>query len=249
MRYTDMPVKKSVLYLLAACLLLLSACQKEDITGKYEYRTLGVSARDLLTAAPYTTLQIQVDYMPGFAPDDAAISNLTNFISTYANKPGGIIVLQRPILASGKAVLSITDIVKIEQNNRIFFTGLNTITVHILITDGYFTSANTFATSYWNTSTCIFGQAINDNSGSPGRVTKSRLLSTVLQHEMGHLLGLVNQGSPMQSPHKDPDNGAHCSNTHCLMYYGIETNAGSTNSPAPSLDNNCRNDLKANGGK
>jgi predicted Zn-dependent protease len=156
--------------------------------------------------------------------------------------------LQRPIAAIGKTVLNLTDIVTIEQNNRLYFTGLNSISVHILITDGYFTSANTFATSYWNTSTCIFGQAIMDNSGSLGLVTRSRLLSTVLQH-VGHLLGLVNQGSPMLSPHKDPDNGAHCSNTNCLMYYGIEINTGSMNSPLPSLDDHCINDLKANGGK
>ncbi|MDN3654085.1 hypothetical protein QWZ08_00520 [Ferruginibacter paludis] len=237
------------MYLLAACLLLLSACQKADISGNYEYRTLGVSARDFLTAAPYTTLQIQIDCMPGFAPDNAVISNLTTFINAYTNKPGGITVLQRPIAASGKAALSLTDIVKIERNNRIFFTGLNTITLHILITDGYFTSTNTFATSYWNTSICIFGQAINDNSGSQGLVPRSKLLSTVLQHEMGHLLGLVNQGSPMQSPHRDPDNGAHCINPDCLMFYGIETNAGSMNTLIPLLDDHCMNDLKANGGK
>ncbi|MDB5278839.1 MAG: hypothetical protein JWR61_3794 [Ferruginibacter sp.] len=244
-----MAVKNKGYWFLCCCVVFLPACQKQDLTSKYEYRTLGVSAHDLLTAAPYTTLQIQVDYMPAFAPDDATISNLTNFISTYANKSGGISVSLRPVAASGKAVLGQSDIVKIEQPNQLFFTGLNTISVHILITDGYFTSANTFATSYWNTSTCIFGQAINDNSGSPRRVTKSRLLSTVLQHEMGHLLGLVNQGSPMQSPHRDTDNGAHCSNTNCLMYYGIETNAGSMNNPVPPLDDNCINDLKANAGK
>jgi hypothetical protein len=108
-------------------------------------------------------------------------------------------------------------------------------------------SANSFATSYWNTSTCIFGQAINDNTGSPGLVSKSGLLSTVLQHEKGHLLGLVNQGSPMQASHLDAANGAHCDNNNCLMYYGIESYAISNF--VPEMDANCRADLKANGGK
>jgi hypothetical protein len=33
------------------------------------------------------------------------------------------------------------------------------------------------------------------------------------------------------------------------MYYGIETSATINPNIIPSLDNHCRNDLKANGGK
>jgi hypothetical protein len=72
-----------------------------------------------------------------------------------------------------------------------------------------------------------------------------------MEHEYGHLLGLVNLGSPMQVDHKDPASN-HCNNSSCLMYY--ETQVGQmggilVSGPVPSLDANCRNDLKANGGK
>ena len=231
------------------CLMVLSACQKENIAGNSDYKTLGSSAQDLLTASPYAALQIEIDYMPGFASDDASINNLVNFLNTYTNKPGGIKVYQHQIAASNKTILTLAEIVNIEKNNRVIFTSPGSIAIHILITNGYYTTTSTFATSYWNTSTCIFGQAISDNSDSPGLVTRTRLVSTVLQHEVGHLLGLVNQGSPMLQNHKDSDHGAHCNNPVCLMFYGIETDAGSINGPVPTLDTNCMNDLKANGGK
>ena len=43
-----------------------------------------------------------------------------------------------------------------------------------------------------------------------------------LIHEMGHALGLVNNGLPMQEKHQDKEHGAHCSNPDCVMYYSNE---------------------------
>ncbi|MBI3016599.1 MAG: hypothetical protein HYY62_01150 [Deltaproteobacteria bacterium] len=48
-------------------------------------------------------------------------------------------------------------------------------------------------------------------------------LSTVV-HELGHALGLVNNGIPMTTAHQDSNNGAHCTNTECVMYWAIESN-------------------------
>lgn len=41
-------------------------------------------------------------------------------------------------------------------------------------------------------------------------------------HEMGHALGLVNNGVPMHASHQDSAHGAHCSNENCVMYYSNE---------------------------
>jgi hypothetical protein len=42
---------------------------------------------------------------------------------------------------------------------------------------------------------------------------------TVLTHELGHAIGLVDNGVPMLSDHKDEVNGAHCTNPDCVMYW------------------------------
>ncbi|HEY0356753.1 MAG TPA: hypothetical protein VGC29_11140, partial [Flavisolibacter sp.] len=71
-------------------------------------------------------------------------------------------------------------------------------------------------------------------------------------HEVGHLLGLVDIGSPMQTPHKDADHGSHCNNNSCLMYYASETTdilGLLLTGNIPGLDANCIADLRANGGK
>jgi predicted Zn-dependent protease len=44
----------------------------------------------------------------------------------------------------------------------------------------------------------------------------------VILHEVGHALGLVNNGVEMVADHQDTDNGHHCTNEQCVMYYANE---------------------------
>jgi hypothetical protein len=235
------------LYFFACLALLVSSCQKEPLISNNDYKTLGVAAHDLLSSSRYTSLRIEVSYMPGYQPDVASLNNLSSFLNTYLNKPEGIKIILQPIAASGKQRLSLSDLVTIEQKNRSEFSEGNTMAVHVLITDADYSDSNDLAISYWNTSICLFGKIIYESSGAPGQVSRTNLMSTLLEHEFGHLLGLVGQGSPEQTPHRDPSNGAHCSNQKCLMYYAVETNT--TSNFIPALDAACVADLKANGSR
>lgn len=237
-------------YLLLFWLLLITACQKDDLKTDYDYKKLGTSARDLLSSKNYTSLQIEIGFMPGYEPETASLDSLTNFLKQNLNKTDGIRIISRAI-ENGNPSLALNDIVNIEKKNRKFFTNGNTLSVYVLITDADFIPDETLlGLSYWNTSFCLFGKNVEERSGRQGQITRSKLYSILLQHEFGHLLGLVGQGSPMQLDHRDNDNGAHCKNSTCLMYYGIETAdnliVGST---IPKLDAHCMADLKANGGK
>jgi hypothetical protein len=215
-------------------------------------RPVGASAREILASATYTSLKIEIQYMPGFTPDAAAISHLQTTLSTLLNKPGGITVVTSQIAAASNTSLSIDNVVQVERNNRTAFTTADQIAVYILYTNGNYTDANVLGAAYKNTSVVIFGKTIHDNSGAIGQASRTKLEATVLEHEIGHLLGLVDIGSPMQTNHKDAAHGNHCNNSNCLMYYASDTRdilgfliTGSI----PSLDANCRADLHANGGQ
>ena len=242
-------VHKRIGYLVNFLILLsLIACQKERIPGSFEYQTLGESARELLSADPYTAIVVEISYMPGFAPEEATGIELTNFLQGFLDKPGGVSIELHPIAASGKSSLSLADIIAIEKKNRTIFTSRKTISVHALITDTRYKEKGIFGLSYWNTSVCIFGQPMYSIAGGVGQVSRQRVMSTTLLHEVGHLLGLVDQGSPMQEHHKDATHGPHCATNTCLMYYGIAAGS-SIGTGSPQLDQHCRDDLRANGGK
>jgi hypothetical protein len=236
------------------CSLLISqvfsSCQKEAIAVKSDYQRLGSAAHDLLSATPYDLLEIEISYMPGYAPGDSSVNHLLNFLKTHLNKPAGINIFQRQIPASGKAALSLAEIVATEKKYRTNFTAGRVIGVHILLTDGDYAGPDIFASSYWNTSFCLFGKTVFESSGGSGQVSRAHLITALLEHEFGHLLGLINQGSAMQQDHLDAGNGAHCDNPDCLMFHEItNTTSGGTPIPLPTLDDPCIADLKANGGK
>ena len=238
---------------------LFIGCSKKD--GDYvnnpgasdlHNKPVGASAHDLLSASKYSSIKIEVQYMSGYQPDAAALNHLQTMLSSLVNKPSGISIVTKEIPAAGSATLSADDAAQIERNNRTAFTSSNQIALYILYTNGNYTDNNVLGVAYKNTSVVLFGKKIADNSGSIGQASRTKLVATVAEHEIGHLLGLVDIGSPMQTNHKDGAHGNHCNNSNCLMYYASETSdilGFLITGNIPSLDANCLADLHANGGQ
>ncbi len=248
---------KTICTLLVAAVFFAS-CSKSgyvnnpDIPDNLHNRNVGASANDLLASSKYSSLKIEVQYMTGYQPDAAALDHLKNTLNGLLNKPGGITVVTKEIPASSNSSLSVNDVISIEKNNRTAFTNGNELAVYILYTNGNYTDPGVLGVAYKNTSAVLFGKKINDNSGGLGQASRTKLVATVAEHELGHLLGLVDLGTPMQTGHKDDPHGNHCSNTSCLMYYTSETTdilGFLVTGSIPVLDANCRADLQANGGK
>ena len=240
--------------------LLVVSCSKSGSSyvnnpGSTDYlhkRPVGASARELLSNDQYQSLRIEILYMPGFAPDAAAVEHTRDFLTGLVKKTAGITIITKEIPASANASMSVNDIIEIERTQRTAFTTGTEIAVSVVYTNGSNTDPETLGVAYRNTSLALFGRRIHDHSGAIGQVSRTKLEATVLEHELGHLLGLVDLGSPMQTPHKEVPHGNHCTVTSCLMYYTAETTSilgFLLTGNIPSLDANCRADLQANGGK
>ncbi len=52
---------------------------------------------------------------------------------------------------------------------------------------------------------------------------KEYIEQSVVVHEIGHALGLVNAGLPTASAHHDDEHPAHCTNSSCVMYWENES--------------------------
>ncbi len=247
-------------YLLTAVVatILLVQCSKKDDTpsgsspGSLNNRALGASANEMLSATKFTSIVVQLQYMPGYAPDANATNNLKAFLEGLLNKPGGITINPSPIAGSGKSILSISDISDLEKANRTQFTSGNVLCVYIIYVDAPYSTANVLGVAYRNTSLAVFGPTVTSNSGGINQASRTKLETNILEHEFGHLLGLTNLGSAMVTPHEDAAHANHCNNSACLMYYATQTTVMGgvlINGNVPLLDANCKADLTANGGK
>lgn len=245
---------------LAVALLALTLvrCDKDVSLPNHSAnrKAVGASAWDLLASSTFASLVIEVQAMPGFELSGATMGHLENFLESRLNKPGGISIILTTVASSGGNTYDVDQIRQIEEANRTEYNTEGKIAVYCLVVDGEYEDNSggtvTLGIAWRNTSVVLFGQSIHDLSDGLGEPDRAVLESTVLEHEFGHLLGLVDLGSDMQADHQDDPHGHHCDNTDCLMYYLAETGDVITTllgGSIPALDGNCIADLQANGGK
>lgn len=214
---------------------------------------VGTAARDLLTDTIYTSLLIEIQYMEGFEPDSMAVRNTVRFIEQHAHKPDGVRVVLQQIPAVRDTISSIDELVALEKIYRNNYNKEGEMAIYLLYTNGVFVEPGSLGYAYSATSAVVFGKNVAENSNSVRRPSRTNLETKVLQHEVAHLMGLVNVGTPLQSDHKDNEHGKHCSNKQCLMYYTTDIEESPSlvmlRKPLPVLDAACLADLRANGGK
>lgn len=217
----------------------------------------GSSANDLLSDTTYKKMIIEIGFIEGFKPTETTLNNFKNFIKNSSNKSQGIEFITKQIPKTGKTVYTLNEVVDLEKLHRTKYNSASTIAVWVLFVNGKSSKDNNqgsiLGAAYWNTSFVIYEETIHGLSNSAFEPSRSLLESSVINHEFGHILGLTNLGSDLQSDHEDANHPKHCKVESCLMFWAAETSQGIGNlfsgGQVPSLDAQCLADLKANGGK
>ncbi|WP_405292186.1 membrane metalloprotease [Algibacter sp. Ld11] len=250
-------------------LLIISACSKDEseepndtdntISKVLNRQATGSSAHDLLSDDTFTSIIIEVVYVEGFEPTESALNNFTTFLENRTYKPNGITVEKRAIPSPGKTTYSLEDIADIETEHRTHYNTSNQIAVWAYFSDGKSDNDSetdntvVLGTAYWNTSFVVYQETVESFINSPFEPDRTLLETTVINHEFGHIFGLTNLGTPLQSEHEDEEHPKHCNVENCLMYWASESAVNLSDmanmSTAPQLDAQCIADLQANGGK
>lgn len=256
---------KTILSTLIVTLIAFGTSCLDNSTGNDDDREIvyshqqnpGHSANDFLSGDTFTSLEVEIDYMQGYAPNTEAVDSLEAFLEQRLNKQSVVIKEPTEIPAAGQSSYTASEIRALEEEHRDEFTSVedSTLRAYMIIVDGEFESGNVLGIAYYNTSNAFFGATYEEVSGGFNQPSRRLTESVSYRHEFGHLFGLVNipgSGTEMQTNHQDTEHGRHCDNDSCLMYYAME-NAGVfgqfLGEQIPPLDANCIADLQANGGK
>lgn len=242
--------------------ILLTGCStdesdKEEISHRNDL-VLGASARDFLSDEKFTALEIEIVYVTGFEPTPEALGNLKIFLNKYLNKPDGITIITRAVASPNFGTYSLEEIIAQEKTNRTSFSSGKTLSTYIFFADDKSVDSNEdkkiIGKAYRNTSIIVFDKEVSEMSGFS--ISRSEIQTTALHHEFGHLFGLVNNGSPAQTPHEETEKSkkAHCIVDGCLMAASIAFGSSpfsylEDGENIVDFDEKCQLDLKANGGK
>lgn len=252
---------KTVLFFLV-CYSCSSSISEENIdnptvTINENRQPTGSSANDLLSDINFKKITVEMAFVEGFEPTETAKNNFKTFLENRINKPEGIEFITNEIPSTGKTVYTLEEVVDLEKEYRTKYNTNTTIAVWVLFINGKSSndtnSSSVLGTAYWNTSFVIYEETIHNLSDSSFDPDRSMLETSVINHEFGHILGLTNLGTSLQSDHEDQEHPKHCDEEDCLMYWAAETSQGIGNMLSggivPTLDAQCLADLKANGGK
>ena len=242
---------KKILVLIVTVLLSFSGCKKGSLKNEDT-----ITPKNYLESGKFDRLAIQIVYEKGYALTSETKTHLQNFLAERLNKPDGIIFDEKEIPFQGKGLIGMNDIRNMEKQFRTNFSKGKTLAVFVFCGAGDYSgnsgNSKVLGIAYDNTSLALFGKTIHAYSGGLTQPPRSVLESTVTEHEFGHLIGLVDNGTNMVQYHRDVENGHHCDKKDCLMYYAAETTDIISNllgGEVPALDNYCVRDLQGNGGK
>ena len=184
----------------------------DNITGGCRY--------EILRGNEYSKIHIEVNYVTGNSPESDALNLLKQRVQEVTDK--STITVSQSSFGSTDNSYTLEEILELEDKQRTRFKGGNTFVIHILYLNGeYSDNDQTLGLAYSGTSFAIFKEKIEDAAFL--LISAKDIEKSVLVHEFGHLLGLVNNGYQSPHDHEDPQHPHHSNNEESVMYWAIES--------------------------
>lgn len=212
-----------------------------------------LSWEDYVRDDQYSEWVLEVDHVQGQAPASGALSFAKNKMDSMVRKDS--ITFQVDDTIPGRATWSNSQILALASDHQDLNTRGDRVVTYVVYLDGeYGPNSDVLGVTFGYHTIAMFKERIAEQCNSFLALCSSsdRLEAerTVLTHELGHAIGLVNRGVPMVQPHEDPSNPGHSDNDDSIMTARVETGGifGFNNIP-DDFDSDDRRDICAAGGK
>lgn len=176
-----------------------------------------------LRPSPYDRLVFEVDRVGERGPRSRAEDMILGGVEAIVDKPGGVSIVYDDVLEAG-GPWSFDALQRLAAESYDGQPGA--ATVHVMILDGTYADPNALGVAWDHRHIALFADVIEAQCAGLAAVLSSGLADracdrtwmAIWGHELGHVVGLVDLGTPMQEPHRDPDGSHHCDEESCLMW-------------------------------
>jgi hypothetical protein len=193
----------------------------------------------LLRGDPFTRMVIEVDAVAGMDPYGENPAQLADGLDSVVDKPDGVEIAIDGDLESAGAdhAWTFDELQALAGDSFDLALADDAIAIHLLFVDGHSaddSDAGVVLGEAWShTHIAIFKQTIESVCSAsvlPEALREQQCRDaelSILIHESGHLLGLVDNDLPMVEPHRDQDaaHGRHDADDGCVMYWAYEGGA------------------------
>lgn len=202
---------------------------------------LGSACRDYLRGQ-LPRLTIEVLHQRGARPADGALDHLVTSLRPVLDKPDGIAVAGPREVPGQARTWSLAELRELaSQHRRAHSTG-SEATMLVLAVAGEYEDPGVLGLAMSATEIVLFPQQIGDLATSL-LGGSSRIERSVLLHEAGHLLCLVNIGYQSEIDHEDAEHDHHSRHRDSVMFWAVENDAVSQVFSGPPPDGFHEHDL------
>jgi hypothetical protein len=182
---------------------------------------------------PDRALHFELDVVAGLEPYPASLEYLTTFVGRVLAKPDPVVFDRDETLPAfgDDHVWTFDQLDEFSRLHAADDTG-GPVSIHVLFVDGQYGAddpGNVLGLAWGERYIALFQDAIRSGcSGVLGPLqtdTCELAERSVWAHEIGHIIGLVDNGLMQQTPHRDADHGRHDTSEDCLMYWAYESPA------------------------
>lgn len=197
----------------------------------------------------FDRLVIEVDVVEGAHPEPGVSDAIAVQVAEVVDKPGGVrIRLDEVLPPYGPSYVWSLDALRNLLAATESVPPVGTALMHTLIVDGQPPEPGTLGMSFAHRDVVLFKDSL---CGADRELVDCRPAEHfVWLHEIGHVLGLVNNGTTMVVDHEDPEHPQHCDEPNCVMRWAYTRFRGSAETleeraEPPSFGVWCRMDLAA----
>lgn len=211
--------------LLCSCLFLACSKNSDDshslVDKTANLLTTGQSAYDILSNDKFKNLKLEIAYVAGFRPTESAMTLLTNYIKRHTFKENVELVFNE-LPSPDKQTVTIQEVADLETENRTIYNDGETLAIYIYFVDTPFDADDesedtaVLGSVYRNTSMVIYESTVR-RIAERNIIQDAVVETATINHEFGHLLGLVNLGTTAVNDHEDVESKNHCNISGCLM--------------------------------
>jgi hypothetical protein len=179
-----------------------------------------------LDSSKYTSMTVEIDYEAGYLPESTSTDMLKQRLESVCDKPDGINFQFTETDFPNDETWSANDVRDLgDEAKAVSPQSGSTLTWQILFPAGTYDDTSVLGVAVDASTVAIFKDSIDDAENIFRRPSAEKIENSVLIHEVGHLLGLVNLVYTSPADHEDSSHPGHSNNEDSVMYWAIESSS------------------------